>query len=270
MTYGSVESAKAAYDAGFLGMSSSFAEKGNETNLSKQSSRDGAAATINHNRHALAYAIHKRDMALCELSHWTVGRMFRGTSTDDPPTDFNHSCEALNYERSADPGTGDKGGAGGVVTAYHPYVSASGIQNGTPNVRYTASNGSRQWFCGHIPCKEYEVYSYNDYFDTRIKYYDAERRTIDEEIDYEKLQRDNLETLRDEKGIEDWHLEIIYTDREEIRAETNPSSEGGQNYIQKQRAVPYIWLGVATSIALGGLFVGREIRNYRAAKKGQV
>ena len=270
---------KPHWESGFKNMSSSYAENGNDTVLSKESSRKGAANTINHNRGAYAYGIHRRDMALCELAHWTVGRMFRDSSSDDPPTEYNHNCSNLDYHRLAgttesitySPGMGeeeitetytDLGGGRPRVDAVH----------GKPSASVTANQikAGDPFFCRTRPCEENDVYDYNQKFSGKITQIDNEERALREAIKYEKDQRGNLETLRDEKGIEDWHLEIIYTDREKIRSETNPSSEGGLNYLKKQAAVPYIWLGVATSIALGSLFVGKEIRDYRIAKKGQM
>jgi len=257
----------------FKVMSSNFAENENTTKLALQSSRQGAADTINHNRAVLAYAIHNRDMKLCELSHWTIGRMFRDSSTDDPPTDHNHNCEVLDYTRpigetasiTYSPGFGeeeitktytDLGGGRTRVNAKHPKVTAAGIEA-----------GSYSW-CSTRPCIEDDVYDYNKSFQAKIDALDGEAAMLEHAITYEKDQRRNLEELRDEKGIEDWHLEVIYTDREETRSETNPSSEGGQKYINKKAAVPYIWLGVITTVAIGAVFVGREVRDYRIAKKG--
>ena len=94
----------------------------------------------------------------------------------------------------------------------------------------------------------------------------AEYSAIIDQIEYEKSQRSNLVKLRDEKQIEDWYLSVMYPDREERMASTNPDSKTGSDYIEDEKTKPYIWLGIVTALSIGTIVVANRYMQTRGGK----
>lgn len=179
----------------------------------------------------------------CQLSWWINARAYAEDNEHSPERGgLTHNCA---NEPVCQTLTDDYKGAAKRTEAEQSVQAL--LNKGSPPVYYTAHE-MRDWDnCSFIKMVDQIVEEFDS---LRVEF-----NRISDEIKYEMNQRGNLTQLRAEKGIEDWHLEIIYVDRDERMVATNPESETAQDYVAEQESRPYVWLGVLTAVSLGAIMV---------------
>jgi hypothetical protein len=230
----------------------------------KRDDRQTAADVMNGVYRGLAYYLEKTCQKRCELAWWVNQRQWHHTDKaslesklqDGVPISDQHGC-------------GKEGQCGrlneyGQITDFAGKAPSSATERELRAVLASAPMPGPDiwflpgWFEDKTDC------TISDMLTEAVVFYAdliAEYNQMNDMIRYEMGQRDNLVKLRDQKGIEAWHLEIIYADRDERMAATNPESTVVQDNIADEKARPYIWLGIGTAVAMGAILVGGAYRN---------
>jgi len=205
-----------------------------------------AAATLNGLLEALRLYVEGVCKKRCELSWWINSRAYGAEHPNSPEKGgITHNCDQETMCQTA---SDDYKGA--AKKTYAEQYAQQLLNKGVAPNYYTAAE-----------MRDYDNCSFARIVSTIVKQFNALRadyNRISDDVQYEKAQRNNLTQLREEKEIKDWHLDIMYVDRDERMEETNPKSDVGQNHADERQNRPLVWLGVFTAIGLGGVLVARR------------
>ena len=213
---------------------------------------EAAADALNYAMKGLDVYLQGLCEARCELAWWIQMRQYGAEHPSSPEKKgITHNCKGISTCVS---------GGGGVYTG----AAAASLQE--TKIRSFLDKWSRAPYTA-AEMKGYDECGFAEVLAEIVVYYSdlvAEFQQVNDDIEYEMSQRGNLTTLRQEKGISDWHLEIIYSDREDDLVATNPSSDLGQDIASTKNRRPFIWLGVGTLVALGAITVAAKYKKGKA------